>query len=271
MGAIKSLIIKALGALGLSIYARELYHRFKLLFDPELRRKNRNISMNPPDGLPLPPIKLVYLVIGRFDLELFFNSGQDTPHFLKESLKKISMDIGACGPILDFGCGCGRSIRHLKEYAGLGLYGTDYNPALIDWCRNNLSLAEFRVNDLSGRTSYDDGQFGLVYAISVFTHFEDDLQRFWMKEMARIIRPGGFLLATTHGDDFLGHLAESQKSLYLSGNLVVLRSGKRGSNECAAYHPEQYMKRLVSGLFEPVVHTPGKGWQDVWLLRRSRT
>jgi cyclopropane fatty-acyl-phospholipid synthase-like methyltransferase len=33
--------------------------------------------------------------------------------------------------ILDFGCGCGRVIRHRREATGASLHGTDYNPHLV--------------------------------------------------------------------------------------------------------------------------------------------
>jgi hypothetical protein len=41
-----------------------------------------------------------------------------------------------------------------------------------------------------------------IYAISVFTHLSAELQDLWMKELRRIVRPGGHLLITTHGESF---------------------------------------------------------------------
>ena len=44
-----------------------------------------------------------------------------------------------------------------------------------------------------------DGTFDLVYSASVFTHIPFDTQELWIKEIAHVIRPGGFLLCDMLG------------------------------------------------------------------------
>src|SRR4051794_8955518 len=88
-----------------------------------------------PDGLPIPPARLRYLVSGDpNDSRLsFFEMGSLCARRIGESLKKADVEIESFDAILDFGCGCGRTIRHFRNLKKTKLFGTDYNPKLIDW------------------------------------------------------------------------------------------------------------------------------------------
>ena len=74
------------------------------------------------------------------------------------------------GAILDFGCGVGRVTRHFRSTCQAQLFGTDINESLINWCQQNLKFGQFQVNPLTGKLAYEDQQFDMIYALSVFTH-----------------------------------------------------------------------------------------------------
>src|SRR5215475_12386349 len=116
--------------------------------------------------------------------------------------------------MLDFGCGCGRIIRHWRALSGPELYGIDYNPLLIDWCRRNLSFARFIVNRTGIPFSFPEGMFDFIYSISVFTHLTESSQRFLMNELMRILKPGGHLLFTVHGLSRIHELASNHRRLF---------------------------------------------------------
>src|SRR4029079_2401998 len=80
---------------------------------------------------------------------------------------------------------------------GVVRFGTDCNPAMVAWCVSHLSFAAFTVNDLRPPTIFEDDFFDGLYAISVLTHLTAESQAEWMREWARITRPGGLLLVTT--------------------------------------------------------------------------
>ncbi len=174
---------------------------------------------------------------------------------------------------LDFGCGCGRVLRHFPKLGlkDLSLYGSDYNAFLIDWCRQNLPFARFEVNNLKPPLKYPNALFDFVYAISVFTHLTEPLQFEWLDEMARIIKPGGCLALTVHGSAFLIDLDEDQQRRFRSGQLVIKFPENAGKNSCGAYHPVQYIREKFTYAFDilEIAEQTNLRWQDFYLLRRK--
>ena len=163
-------------------------------------------------------------------------------------------------------------MRYWKSLTGPKLYGTDYNPRLIEWSRKSLGqFAEFATNRLAPPLEYTDGMFDLIYALSVFTHLSMNLQCDWMAELARVLKPSGLLLITLHGDSRICQLEPEERRRFLSGQLVVRQPAAAGSNWCGAYHPETYVRRTLARGYEMVDHIPGGARdanQDVYLLRK---
>src|SRR5262245_58993833 len=109
-----------------------------------------------PDGLPVPPRELRFLVSGdaRDTVASFLGMGRLCARRIVDVLRKHGTDIDRLDAILDFGCGCGRTIRHLRPLRHPTLCGTDYNPLLVEWCSHNLAFARFDVNRLQPPLSY---------------------------------------------------------------------------------------------------------------------
>jgi SAM-dependent methyltransferase len=127
--------------------------------------------------------------------------------------------------VLDVGCGIGRMARPLAAYLRPpGSYeGFDVVPEGIAWCRRRYAAEHpnfrFRLAEVANglyrpdgavpaseyRFPYPDASFDFAFATSVFTHLlPDDADRY-LAEIARVLRPGGrvlatfFLLAGEHG------------------------------------------------------------------------
>lgn len=101
---------------------------------------------------------------------------------------------------LDFGCSSGRVVRVLAaSWPHVSWHGCDPNEAAIAWAKRELSGIDFFVNGSVPPLPPSDGQFDLVYAISIWSHFEPQLGLRWFAEMERLLRPGGYLICTTHG------------------------------------------------------------------------
>lgn len=216
-----------------------------------------------PDGLPFPPVELRYLISGnRNDTKAsFFEMGKLCAQRITEALKKTDAEIESFDAILDFGCGCGRTIRHFRTLKTTKLHGTDYNPKLVDWCARNLPFGQFGLNQLQPPLLYPDEAFDLVYAFSVFTHLPEPLQFSWMSELSRVLRPGGYLVISTLP---LELLPESQRT----SQMVVRRETEAGANACMAYHSVAYVEEELARGFEVVEFLQGGVGQDFFLLRK---
>lgn len=223
-------------------------------------------------GTPIPPGDLIYLVSGHRSASRFLGRGRTASKTIRDALAKNGIEIEQLNAILDFGCGVGRIMRHWDLLQHPVLHGTDYNARLVEWCKENLKFAEFQVNDLFGSLAYESETFDFIYAFSVFTHLSEPLQSFWINELSRLLRPGGHLYFTTHGNYFLSQLTVEEQEKFRNGQLVVRGPEQAGSNNCAAYHPPIYVRENLARRFAVVDFMPGstKGdlMQDVYLMKK---
>ncbi len=143
-------------------------------------------------GRQIPPAMLRYRVDESADPSLFFRVGRETADRLAASLRQFGFDLEGPFSVLDFGCGCGRTLGWLlNRFPAVRWYGTDIDATAIEWCRRNLQGADFHMNHQLPPTDFDQGCLDVVYAISVFTHIDANQQSAWLREFHRILRPGG--------------------------------------------------------------------------------
>lgn len=211
------------------------------------------------DDLPVPPARLRTTVAGTPGLEWFLESGRQQAEIIQAAIERHGPAMVDVERMFDFGCGCGRVIRHWSRLSGPEIHGSDYNRRLIRWCESNLPFARFSVNGLDPPLPYASGLFDVVYAVSVFTHLPESRQRAWIEELGRIIRPGGLLLLTTHGDDYVDRLHAEERGLYERGELVVRWPKVAGTNLCTAFHPEPYVRARLAPRLALLELTAGGG------------
>ncbi len=257
----ENLAIKSLSKLGVSgydlYYVRANFCYLNYLTKEVLTKKTKVI-----DKLPVPPPRLLYLVARSFDKNAFLLGGRLGAQCILDTLNKNGLDIRKIETFLDFGCGCGRILRHWSNLQGPQIYGSDYNRDLAKWCKTHLRFAHTSQNKLKGKLEYKDDKFDLVYVISVFTHLSESLQDFWLKELTRILKPGGHLLISLHSSKlkFVGR-PEWVKQKFDSGQRVVLESETSGTNYCNAYHPLKFVEKWIQPNLKLVDYILG-GAQD---------
>jgi SAM-dependent methyltransferase len=225
-------------------------------------------------GLPLPPTEMMYLVGGMRHAWWYVQGGSRAAQSVSETMQKSRIPMEQMKTVLDFGCGSGRVLRHWHNLAraGVRFYGTDYNPELVAWCRRTVPFATIGQNDLEPPLSYPDNAFDLIYALSTFTHWTVELQKAWMREFTRILKPGGCVLFTTHGDYYLPELPLEDQRRFLDGKPVVVNAEVDGSNACGAFHPHRYVRDELLETLNMLHWYPrsalGNPWQDIYLAQK---
>jgi len=220
------------------------------------------------DGLPLPPARM-RAQVGPLHANprFFLESGRHNAELVRDVVPLD--DVGA---LLDWGCGCGRVLRHWATLDSTRVHGCDINPRMVAWCNENLPFAEASVNELTPPLPYDSETFGLVYAFSVMTHLPEDLQRDWVAECRRVLKPGGYFVFSTLGEYFVSRdrLTPDERKAFDDGQLVVLYAGAPGTSLCSAYHPREYVTRELARGFNVVGFRPAAddGRHDLHVLEK---
>lgn len=156
-----------------------------------------------PASIPMPPRELREL-IGPADPKAFENPSGEPIY------AAYGIPLDAYDTVFDFGCGCGRLARKLlqqnprpRRYVGI-----DVHRGMIDWCNEHLSPIDpnfqFLHHDvyapsyaprnslrLAAPFPVGDGESSLVIAHSVFTHLFRRQTTYYLREIARILKPQG--------------------------------------------------------------------------------
>lgn len=184
---------------------------------PPQRQKLSIDDMLPPPGLA---------DVGDGDFKTVGMSIADT----------LRLFYGADQRFLDMGCGIGRVAIPLTQYVSeQGHYeGFDVVPSAIKYCQDVVTPAypnfRFTLSDIyNGRYNpdgkvraedyrfpYDDASFDFASATSLFTHLQPAESVRYLTEAARVIKPGGKILATFFLLDAVARqfIAEQKATMY---------------------------------------------------------
>jgi SAM-dependent methyltransferase len=225
------------------------------------------------------PPKELWLGYGRTK-EKWLATGEEHVSSMLELTKASAFSFTKGDRILDFGCGAGRMIRYLKNFAeSCEIWGTDISAEHIYWCKQYLSPPfHFLTSTKIPHLPFEDRYFDFIYCGSVFTHI-DDLAEAWLLELRRILSPKGRLYITIHDNHTIklldgpwenNELARQLKSndLYNKskdtlGMFVVGR--KTGPN---VFYDIEYFCRTLSSMFDVLSITPeAYGYQTAVLLK----
>jgi len=231
-------------------------------------------------SLPIPP-KDLWLGYGSTPTEYVDSGKQDVTKMLS-ILEDIGITLDSSSkPILDLGCGGGRMIRHLQQYAtNAEIWGLDISAPHINWLKTHLSPPfNFAVNTTIPHLPFSDGYFGLIYCGSLFTHI-DDLAETWFLELRRVLSTNGILFCTIHDEHTIEVL--SQQSFHpitrvISNSLLnpdikqkpdILVCGR--DSDSNVFYQSRYLKHILSKLFDIKVVVPSAyGYQTAWVLEKN--
>lgn len=233
-------------------------------------------------SLPSPPPELVERTQGGLDVEAYRDSIVSGAMTADRLLRAAGADPGRITDVLDIGCGTGRSLlgHHVTE-PRRRLVGVDIEAELVAWAQGCLPrVASWGRGTVSPPLDLPARSFDLVQAVSVFTHLPLGLQRAWLEEIHRLLRPGGWVLVTLHGPIYARLLLEDvQRQVFTDAGYVETAAGPAGSNLFATFHAPEFARDLFHG-FEGQARFPRgqieglapslfplAALQDVYILR----
>jgi SAM-dependent methyltransferase len=104
---------------------------------------------------------------------------------------------------LEVGCGPGELAARVQERIGADVIAIDISPRMVELARGRgVDAREGDVQHLP----FGNGEFDCAVAAWMLYHVSDVEQA--LDELARVIRPGGRLVAVTNGLDHMGELRE---------------------------------------------------------------
>lgn len=119
---------------------------------------------------------------------------------VRETLRRLPGDAG--DRLLDIGCGTGAFLAAvIARHPDMAVAGVDISPDMLGVARRRLSGSAALHVAPADALPFPDGSFDIVVTTNAFHFFR--VPDTALREMRRVLRPGGALVVTDWCDDFL--------------------------------------------------------------------
>ena len=183
--------------------------------------------------------------------------------------------------ILDWGMGFGRIAMAIKRVFNpeAHIVGYDVDQFNVDWAQVKLPDIVADHCDFYPPLSVSSGAVDFVYGFSVVTHLTETAQEMWLREIRRILKPGGACLLTTRSDHLLREQQVCTPALLQQLAAYGLSDFSHDSNlgpklENKSYYRgtiqlREQIERNWSRYFDIVAYLPFGFRQDAVIMRKS--
>lgn len=220
------------------------------------------------------------------------SAGQEDVYFAagESALQQIQLALQisgkkSCSSILDFPCGSGRVLRHLKlAYPEATLTACDLLENAVDFCVETFGArGVYSQKDLS-KVVFTE-KFDLIWCGSLLTHLDSYTWPMVLKLFSRSLTEDGVVVFTTHGRWVAWRLDQRKKIYGLAEKQVprVMKQYKRSGFGYADYgavkgygvsvsSPSFVMSSVEKEADLKIIHFSEKGWhnhQDVVACTRE--
>ena len=248
------------------------------LEDPQLLERTGLVAAQPPPGIHAMAHGPLAAAGGLYEADMVANA-----------LASVGVAVDSLGAALDFGCSSGRVLRVLAAaFPDVHWIGCDPNGDAVAWAQATFPHVDWFASTNEPPLPLADAALELVYAISIWSHFEPQLGLRWFEEMHRLIRPGGHFVFTTHGWTALAFAAEMgrrplaecaeiERALYRDGCWFVDPFGEGGDwgvvNPLwgSAFLTPEFVLEQLCPRWRVVEFVAGRNQsnQDVYVLARA--
>jgi SAM-dependent methyltransferase len=126
-----------------------------------------------------------------------FRDEMDKKPFDRKMLDWLAEKVGGLGIICDMGCGPGQAARYLFDH-GVKACGVDLSPVMVERARSLHPGIPFRQGNMLALADVADNSYGGIAAFYSIIHVARPALNQALKELKRVLSPGGILLLTFH-------------------------------------------------------------------------
>ena len=137
--------------------------------------------------------------------EKFKDEMEDKP-FDRDCLDRLAREVAKLGPICDMGCGPGQIARYL-DHQGVDTLGVDLSPRMVAEAQRLNPDILFHQGDMLSLPDRDNS-WGGIAAFYCIIHIPREQIVDALREMKRVLKPGGVLLVAFHVGQEIKHLDE---------------------------------------------------------------
>src|ERR1051325_10277373 len=133
-----------------------------------------------------------------------FKDEMDDKPFDRDCLDRLAREVGDLGPICDLGCGPSQIARYL-HHQGVKTLGVDLSARMVEEAQRLNPEIPFHQGDMLALPDADNS-WGGIAAFYCIIHIPREKIVAALREMNRVLKPGGVLLITFHIGDEIKHL-----------------------------------------------------------------
>ena len=133
-----------------------------------------------------------------------FKDEMDDKPFDRDCLNRLAREVGDLGPICDMGCGPGQVARYLHR-RGAKTLGVDLSANMVAVAQRLNPEIHFHQGDMLALPDADNSWAGIA-AFYCIIHIPREQIVDALREMKRVLKPGGILLLAFHIGTEIKHL-----------------------------------------------------------------
>lgn len=210
-------------------------------------------------------------------VKYYFHDGANSAKKLSNLLfSQLGLRRSADTSLLEFASGYGCVTRHLiRELAPVTIVSCDIHEAACAFIESSIGVKAILSATKPENLGIKNNSFDVVFALSFFSHMPEHTWGRWLKSLFDKVKPGGYLIFTTHGMTTWENLG---KPIISQGGIWFAPASEQKDLDVADYGSTivtpEYVNRAVENiLHQSVLRMDEADWwghQDLYVVRNSR-
>lgn len=209
-------------------------------------------------------------------VKYYFYDGENSAKKLSNLLfSQLGLKRSAETSLLEFASGYGCVTRHLiKKLAPISLVSSDIHKAACTFIESAFGGKAILSATKPEELGVESNSFDVVFALSFFTHMPDRTWGRWLKSLFDKVKPGGYLIFTTHG---MTTWAIHGKPTIPANGIWFSPSSEQKDLDAADYGSTIVTPEYVTGaveefLHQNILHMAEADWwghQDLFVVQKA--